>query len=47
LAEYERKTNTIFFTIDDKVTKGSIILNLQVSDKKNNQANLQTTLLVE
>ena len=47
LAEYERKTNTIFFTIDEKVTKGSVILNLQVSDKKNNQANFQTTLLVE
>jgi hypothetical protein len=47
LAEYERKTNTIFFTIDYKVTKGSVILNLQVSDKKNNQANFQTTLLVE
>ena len=47
LAEYERKTNTIFFAIDEKVTKGSVILNLQVSDKKNNQANFQTTLLVE
>ena len=47
LAEYERKTNMIFFTIDEKVNKGSIILNLQVSDKKNNQTNFQTTLLIE
>jgi hypothetical protein len=47
LAEYERKTNTIFFIVDEKVNMGSLILNLQVSDKKNNQANFQTTLLAE
>src|SRR5246127_5246852 len=47
LAEYEHKTNTIFFSVDEKVSKGQIILNLQVSDKKNNQANFQTTLIVQ
>ncbi|HXU28451.1 MAG TPA: M23 family metallopeptidase [Bacteroidia bacterium] len=47
LAEYEPKTNTIFFTVDEKVFKGNLILNLQVSDKENNQSNFQTTLLVQ
>jgi hypothetical protein len=47
LAEYEHKTNTIFFTVDEKVSKGNLILNLQVSDKKNNQSNFQTTLVIQ
>jgi hypothetical protein len=47
LAEYEPKTNTVFFTIDDKVPSGNILLNLQVSDKKNNQVNFETTLVIE
>ena len=47
LAEYEHKTNTIFFMIDEKITKGNAILNLQVSDKKNNQTNFQTTLVIQ
>ena len=47
LAEYEHKTNTIFFTVDEKVAKGNLILNLQVSDKKSNQSNFQTTLVIQ
>jgi len=47
LAEYEYKTNTIYFTIDEKISKGKVMLNLQVSDKKNNQANFQTTLVIQ
>ena len=47
LAEYEHKTNTIFFIVDEKVSKGNTILNLQVSDKKNNQTNFQTTLVIQ
>ncbi|MHB8258983.1 MAG: M23 family metallopeptidase [Bacteroidia bacterium] len=47
LAEYEYKNNTIYFTVDDKLPKGKVMLNLQVSDKRNNQANLQTTLLIQ
>jgi hypothetical protein len=47
LAEYEHKTNTIFFIVDEKVAKGDLILNLQVSDKKNNQSNFQTTLVIQ
>lgn len=47
LAEYEYKTNTIYFTIDEKVSKGKVMLNLQVSDKRNNQANFQTTLVIQ
>ena len=47
LAEYEYKTNTIYFTIDEKIPKGKVMLNLQISDKKNNQANFQTTLVIQ
>jgi len=47
LAEYEHKTSTIFFTVDEKVAKGNLILNLQVSDKENNQSNFQTTLVIQ
>jgi len=47
LAEYEYKTNTIYFTIDEKIAKGKVMLNLQVSDKRNNQANFQTTLVIQ
>jgi len=46
LAEYEPKTNVIFFIIDEKVPKGNVILNLQLSDKKNNQTNFTTTLTI-
>ena len=47
LAEYEHKTNTIYFTITSKTPKGNVLLNLQVSDKKNNQANYTITLNIE
>jgi hypothetical protein len=47
LAEYEYKTNTIYFTVDEKVSKGKVMLNLQVSDKKNNQTTFQTTLVIQ
>ncbi|HEX7414291.1 MAG TPA: M23 family metallopeptidase, partial [Bacteroidia bacterium] len=47
LAEYEYKNNTIYFTVDEKLPKGKVMLNLQVSDKRNNQANRQTTLLIQ
>ncbi len=47
LAEYEYKTNTIYFTIDEKAPKGKVMLNLQVSDKKNNQTTFQTTLVIQ
>jgi hypothetical protein len=47
LAEYEQKTSTIFFMVDEKVSKGNMMLNLQVSDKKNNQSNFQTTLVIQ
>ena len=47
LAEYEYKTNTIYFTIDEKIPTGKVMLNLQVSDKKNNQTNFQTTLVIQ
>ena len=47
LAEYEYKTNTIYFSIDEKLPKGKVMLNLQVSDKKNNQTNFQTTLVIQ
>ncbi len=47
LAEYEYKTNTIYFTIDEKIPKGKVMLNLQVSDKKNNQTTFQTTLVIQ
>jgi peptidase M23-like protein len=47
LAEYEYKTNTIYFTVDEKISKGKVMLNLQVSDKKNNQTNFQTTLVIQ
>ena len=47
LAEYEYKKNTIFFIVDERIPKGKVMLNLQVSDKKNNQANFQTTLVIQ
>ncbi|MEO8759600.1 MAG: peptidoglycan DD-metalloendopeptidase family protein [Bacteroidia bacterium] len=47
LAEYEPKTNTIYFTIAEKTPKGSVMLNLQVSDKKGNQTSFSKTLLIE
>ena len=47
LADYEHKNNTIFFIVDEKTPKGKIILSLQVSDKKNNQATYQGELFIQ
>lgn len=47
LAEYEHKNNTIFFYVDEKIPKGNVIVNIQLSDKKSNQTNLQTTLFIQ
>ena len=47
LADYEHKNNSIFFIVDEKIPKGKVMLNLQVSDKKNNQANYQGNILIQ
>jgi hypothetical protein len=47
LADYEHKNNSIFFMVDEKIPKGKVLLNLQVSDKKNNQATYRAELFIQ
>jgi len=47
LAEYEHKTNTIFFEVTDKTPKGKLNIRLEVSDKKNNKTVITQVLGIE